>query len=357
MEYPHPIFLLLIFSIVSSSEYSLPSQFSAEDQILLDKVIQEAQECRKTMNSSFFEEVDKNVSRVLNWKDKHTKLGYKYCFPWTSAHEERTAWDSLRLSQKGCLPFPKIIHQQWNDMNIPPQWAELHNIWKSKNPDWLVLLWTETSSKEWLQKHFPWFMDVFLSYPYDIERIDAFRYFFLYAYGGMYVDIDFECMESLSRYVHMMNSPVGLISPDNSGVSNSLMLTIPKHSFWTYCINQLNHSLQMSSALFKHEHVINAAGPGFIGRAVAVNGSQVICTFPRDMFSPCNFCQKTCDTCVNCFTIHHYAKIWNDWSSTLTNWIQCSPEYFITTILCVLFFGIFLYKRFIPRIRMKKRQN
>ncbi len=37
---------------------------------------------------------------------------------------------------------------------------------------------------------YPWFLDTWDAYPFDIERADAIRYFALAHYGGVYLDLD-----------------------------------------------------------------------------------------------------------------------------------------------------------------------
>jgi len=346
------LFFILIWALSHAKYYSLPSGFSLDETNTLNNAISNASRCLED-HPNYFQDI-RAITSKLHVTTNYTKEGYYFCFPHVFP-SETSKWNELRLLTSKCHPIPKILHQQWNDKNIPSKWKELHNGWKEKNPDWLVLLWTDGDSAEWMETHFPWFMPTYNSYPYHIERIDALRYFLMYAYGGVYVDIDFECVEPLSRYMHMMSRPLGVISPDNSGVSNSMLASVPGHHFWEYCMNDLIPSAQRTAyfSFFKHDHVINTAGPGYIGVAVAKNGSKEVCTFSKDLFAPCDFCQESCNTCDNCFTIHHYAKIWNNWTSNVTNWFQCNPEYFVVAAVCLAFFGFFVYKRLGPRLRRR----
>ena len=43
----------------------------------------------------------------------------------------------------------------------------------------------------------------FRNYKSGIQRADAFRYFVLFAYGGIYVDLDMEALKPLDEYVAM----------------------------------------------------------------------------------------------------------------------------------------------------------
>lgn len=40
------------------------------------------------------------------------------------------------------------------------------------------------------QDHYPWFLPTYLSYPYNIQRVDVLRYFILHKLGGIYIDLE-----------------------------------------------------------------------------------------------------------------------------------------------------------------------
>jgi inositol phosphorylceramide mannosyltransferase catalytic subunit len=56
-----------------------------------------------------------------------------------------------------------------------------------------MILGTEKTSRAFISNHYTWFLYVYDSYPYNIQRIDAIKYFVLYHYGGFYLDLDIGC--------------------------------------------------------------------------------------------------------------------------------------------------------------------
>lgn len=42
-------------------------------------------------------------------------------------------------------------------------------------------------SLQLIAEKFPWFLDTWFKYPYNIQRADVLRYFVLYEYGGIYL--------------------------------------------------------------------------------------------------------------------------------------------------------------------------
>ena len=64
------------------------------------------------------------------------------------------------------------------------------------NPEYHYILWKDIDIHEFMKSYYPAFYQMFLSYKYKIQQIDAFRYFILYHYGGIYIDLDIGCKAS-----------------------------------------------------------------------------------------------------------------------------------------------------------------
>ncbi|CAL1535837.1 unnamed protein product [Lymnaea stagnalis] len=97
----------------------------------------------------------------------------------------------------GSPKIPKIIHQTWKNSNVPPEFVSWIKTWLQHNPDWEYWLWTDISSRQLIADLYPDFLDIYDGYPEPIRRADAFRYFVLYEFGGLYVDMDMEALDSL----------------------------------------------------------------------------------------------------------------------------------------------------------------
>ncbi len=92
--------------------------------------------------------------------------------------------------------IPKIIHQTWRDHNlpVPKAWPES---WQRHNPDWEYRLWTDDDLLAFVQQCYPELEALYLSYPKPVQRADMARYLILHHHGGVYADIDTECMAPL----------------------------------------------------------------------------------------------------------------------------------------------------------------
>ena len=136
-------------------------------------------------------------------------------------------------SSTSVYPLPKIVHQSWKTNDIPSNFA----YWKSRFvvtfPEHEHMMWTDDSMRELVADRYAWFLSTYDAYPVDIMRADAFRYFVLHAYGGLYADMDYEPLVNFWSYLPS-DRPAFLESrfPMNERFQNSLMSSPKGHPFW-----------------------------------------------------------------------------------------------------------------------------
>ena len=132
--------------------------------------------------------------------------------------------------------FPRIIHQQWKSKEIPEKWLYATNKCKELNPTYNYTLWTDDAILRFLETYYPWFVPTFKSYPYKIQRIDSVRYFILYHYGGVYIDMDIECRKSFDYIIKNASSKADVILGATAplGITNNFMMSKKGHSFFEF---------------------------------------------------------------------------------------------------------------------------
>lgn len=148
------------------------------------------------------------------------------------------------------MKIPKIIHQTWKNENLPKAFQRLSNTWRDMLPNWEYRLWTDEMNREFVRTHYPDFLKKFDGYPKNIQRADAIRYLLLQTYGGLYVDLDFECLKpdfvslledadfvaGKEPYAHARRYGIEYI------ICNALMASVPGHPFVDYvCWRMMNH--------------------------------------------------------------------------------------------------------------------
>ena len=170
-------------------------------------------------------------------------------------------------------PIPMLFHQTWKDVNVPPELLPYQQTWKKHHPAWQFFLWTDVDNRQLIRQFYAWFLPVYDSYAEPIQRADAARYFILHHYGGVYIDLDFECLRpiepllldrqlvfGLEPAVHLQDQlarQLGLTTL----VGNAFAASTPGHPFWEYLFKQL-----VASAIFPGP--LESTGPYMLTRAV-----------------------------------------------------------------------------------------
>lgn len=152
------------------------------------------------------------------------------------------SWDATRNvnqvadGNSSAWPVPKIIHQTWKDLNVPKRWQQAYQSCKSLHRDYKHMFWTDESARQFLAEHYPDALANYDSYPYNIQRVDAIRYYLLYHYGGIYFDLDVGCEQRLDP---LRQYPLLLPTTDPVGFSNDVMVAAPKQPLMKAVIESL----------------------------------------------------------------------------------------------------------------------
>lgn len=210
------------------------------------------------------------------------------------------------------------------------------------------MLWTDADSRKFLVEHYPWFVAIFDAYPYPIQRADAIRYFVLYHYGGIYMDLDVGChrpCDPLLRFEVVLPKTIPV------GVSNDVMLAAKGHAFMDYLIHNL--------VTFNHRYVTHyptvmfSTGPMFVStsyRLYANTHGQTTRSTPWEPaagFSGVRILPKALygknaapSEVPDAFFRHFYGSSWhaNDASSLI--FLRDHGRFFLVLSGCIVLYGL-----------------
>ena len=137
--------------------------------------------------------------------------------------------------------IPKIIHQQARSLN---QVTTFSKQWQDRYPDHRYILWDDASARELIESKFSFFLQTYDSYPMNIQRVDASRYFILYHFGGVYADLDYEILTN-DLWYYLPTNKVGLVESPylyNELVQNSFMSSPVNSEFWPLVFDTLERN-------------------------------------------------------------------------------------------------------------------
>ncbi|PYI11624.1 mannosyl phosphorylinositol ceramide synthase SUR1 [Aspergillus sclerotiicarbonarius CBS 121057] len=137
----------------------------------------------------------------------------------------------LLLEPSNTTVIPKIIHRMWRGLTseVPEEWSNATHSCSVQNPSYQQYLWTDDTARQFIRAHFAWFLPTYNEHLLTMQRVDAFRYFVLWHYGGVYLDPDIGCQQSMDPLLR--NAKVLLPQSWPYGVSNELVASTANHPF------------------------------------------------------------------------------------------------------------------------------
>lgn len=191
-------------------------------------------------------------------------------------------------------PIPRLIHQTWKTRDIPPEFQALQRSWIDRNPGFAYRFWTDADIDRFVAEEHPALLPVFRGYADPIARIDLARYLILRRFGGVYADLDFECLRPVDGLLDGRSFVVGL-EPEEHGrlakaverglpriLCPSFLASVPGHPFWDHLLARLVEARHCSD-------VLDATGPFLLTRAhggYRGEGPAAVTVLPPDLLYP-----------------------------------------------------------------------
>jgi hypothetical protein len=221
------------------------------------------------------------------------------------------------------MMIPKILHFVWKDEAIPAEFRHYHESWRRHHPDWEVKVWTDQQSESFIAAHHPDLMALYQSYPQAICRADIIRYLVLEYFGGVYADLDVECLRPIDPLLAPDAVVLGVEPPSHSQqqaggvariVCNAWMASPPGHPFW-------QHLRAMLKVAGSEANPRDATGPYLLTKAIdsyqssaSIRVLDAVYLYPFDkedcwsgrVFNQKYFLEKTREA----YAVHHWSGSW-----------------------------------------------
>ena len=204
--------------------------------------------------------------------------------------------------------IPKKLHWIWLGSPLPEKYSAHIQSWIEKHPDWEYKIWTEADVDDFKLIN----KDLFDASPNYGEKSDIWRYEILERFGGVYIDIDQECLKPFDVLHHMYHFYVGLQSLDTTCVQIGISLigAIPHHIILKQCVKHLRNNQD-------RREIIARTGPLFFTTiCLAIMDKSSLCNivFPASYFFPCGYNQKGQPRSLwikpESYAVHHWAGSW-----------------------------------------------
>ena len=144
-----------------------------------------------------------------------------------------------------------MIHQIWFDLGKGNAPLEPNGIESMKHyckiNNWEYKLWSQHEADNIINNMSARIQHIWRHLPHAITKVDFFRYILMYKFGGMYFDIDFNCITGLNNF--NIQDTIFLceewpFSFKNGSLHNGVLICkSPNHPFWLDVISEIGKRL------------------------------------------------------------------------------------------------------------------
>ena len=223
--------------------------------------------------------------------------------------------------------IPCILHQTWKNETLPRAFAKFRRTWLERHPDWEHRLWTDDENRALISQHYAWFMPIYNGYAEKIMQVDAVRYFILHRFGGVYADLDLECLRPIDPLLEGKRLVIGCEPPGHlaqhdvksrgdSGriLCNAFMASVPAHPFW-------EHVACILPSCSDSRDPLSATGPFFLTSAcetyanqsdISIEPHELLYPLSKKAFGVRRFARGARELPRDAYAVHHWSGSW--WS-------------------------------------------
>jgi mannosyltransferase OCH1-like enzyme len=93
--------------------------------------------------------------------------------------------------------IPLVLHQTWKSADLPADLKALQQSFLTHHPDLDLRFYDDEAMRSFVHGHFPAYAALFDSFRFPVLKADLFRLLVVLDQGGIYADMDMECLAPL----------------------------------------------------------------------------------------------------------------------------------------------------------------
>jgi hypothetical protein len=153
---------------------------------------------------------------------------------------------------------PFILHRTAKDfISLKYPLDEFHQECKEYYKEWDIKEWTDDDIDVFVRTNYPLHYRRFREMEPIIRRVDAVRYLWMYHYGGVYLDMDVECIRPLDDFVLAL--PPGSTAWIEGYPEPFVLMSTQGNEFWMY-------AFELILTDWRKYNVRSTAGPQGLNR-------------------------------------------------------------------------------------------
>lgn len=219
------------------------------------------------------------------------------------------------------MQIPKLIHQIWiGGKPMPETFEPLVKTWRDLNPKWSYRIWHDDFAPDLGTMSAP-FQELLALPLTPIIRADILRLLVLYVHGGVYCDVDTECLRPLDELADGKRFFIGW--EDELQLCNAVIGATPRHPAIASLLREVTASVfeKLPEALHRPYAV---SGPAFATKVLTSAEMPVpdVDLLAPDVLYPTHYHEKSAISVLktsgipareqfpSAFAIHYWAGSW-----------------------------------------------
>jgi mannosyltransferase OCH1-like enzyme len=93
--------------------------------------------------------------------------------------------------------IPLVLHQTWKSADLPPDLSAFRASFVAHNPGLALRFYDDAAMDAFVAERFPQHLSLYESFRFPVLKADFFRVLVVLAEGGIYADMDMECLAPL----------------------------------------------------------------------------------------------------------------------------------------------------------------
>lgn len=242
-------------------------------------------------------------------------IGPKYVRPFIKNTIDYNMYHYIVPAVNEYRTVPLHIFQTWHTLRLPPFMSKCVNQLKQFNPEFTHHLYDDEMCKTFIREHFE--ADVVRAYDTFIPgayKADLWRYCILYVYGGIYVDIKYQCVPpfKLIELTHQETYVRDREYAKIDGVYQALLVCYPKNPILYSCIRKMvayaQENFYGQTCLFVGPHLVSSYFSkqdmaemtlSFVGTGIDRHGKIILREYPEYRGEVAKYAKRK-----------HYSELW-----------------------------------------------
>jgi mannosyltransferase OCH1-like enzyme len=246
---------LLNTSLVSSNTFELVNFLNENDNIIqfvknnkIDIII----------SPNFIDNIPDSCKLITTIKNKNA---YPLDDLYAVIHRNIININILPIKKYNSI-IPLNIYQTWHTKNLPQDMNDCVELLKKQNPEFKHHLYDDNQCRQFIKSNFN--SDILNAYDTLVPgayKADLWRCCILYIFGGIYLDIKYQCANGF-KLIELTEKEYFVRDRPEHAVYNALIVVLPKNEILLKCIHQIVDNVKNN---FYGACPLEPTGPKLVG--------------------------------------------------------------------------------------------